>query len=111
LDGFDRIWLLFWLNKAPAAKLVVTPFLDTQERGLFATRTPARVNPIGISAVRLLQVHSDHLDIAEVDIVDGTPLLDIKPYVPEFDSYPRSRAGWFERASVQRQVADGRYDV
>jgi tRNA-Thr(GGU) m(6)t(6)A37 methyltransferase TsaA len=109
LEGFDRIWLIFWLHKAPAGKLLVTPFLDTQERGLFATRAPARINPIGMSAVRLLRVHADHLEVADLDIVDGTPLLDIKPYVPEFDSHATSKSGWFELSKDQKQVADGRF--
>jgi tRNA-Thr(GGU) m(6)t(6)A37 methyltransferase TsaA len=111
LGGFDRIWLLFWLHKAPVGKLLVTPFLDTQERGLFATRSPARINPLGMSAVRLLSVHADHLEVADVDIVDGTPLLDIKPYVPEFDSHASSKAGWFDLSNDQKQVADARYQT
>jgi tRNA-Thr(GGU) m(6)t(6)A37 methyltransferase TsaA len=111
LEGFDRVWLIYWLDRAPAARLAVTPFLDTQERGLFATRSPARINPIGISAVRLLGVYADHIEVADVDIVDGTPLLDIKPYVPEFDSYSNSKAGWFDLTTVQRKVADGRYQA
>ena len=71
----------------------MTPFLDTRERGIFATRAPARPSPIGISAVRLLAIQEGVLDVADVDMIDGTPLLDIKPYVPEFDCYPNSKAG------------------
>jgi tRNA-Thr(GGU) m(6)t(6)A37 methyltransferase TsaA len=109
LAGFERIWLLYWLHKAPASRLLVTPFLDRTLRGVFATRAPARPVPIGISAVRLLQVRGSVLDIAEVDILNGTPLLDIKPYVPEFDSYPSSKAGWFDESNSRRRLADDRF--
>lgn len=111
LEGFERIWLLYWLHQSPSPRLRVTPFLDTREHGVFATRAPARPCPIGMSVVRLLAVHEDGiLDVAEIDIVDGTPLLDIKPYVPEFDSYPNSKAGWFDEATSKRRLADGRFD-
>ena len=109
LDGFERIWLIYWLHKALESRLLVTPFLDRTRRGIFATRAPARPVPIGISAVRLLKVRGAVLDIAEIDVVNGTPLLDIKPYVPEFDSYPSSKAGWFDKCSSPRQVADDRF--
>jgi tRNA-Thr(GGU) m(6)t(6)A37 methyltransferase TsaA len=110
LAGFERIWLLYWLHRAPEARLLVTPFLDKTSRGVFATRAPARPVPIGISAVRLLRIRGAILDIAEVDILDGTPLLDIKPYVPEFDSYPSSKAGWFDQSNSRRRLADDRFD-
>jgi len=110
LEGFERIWLIYCLNLAPAASLLVMPFLDTRERGLFATRAPARPSPIGISAVRLLAVRDGFLEVADVDIVDGTPLLDVKPYVPEFDSYPHSKAGWFDQSNSLRRVADKRFN-
>jgi tRNA-Thr(GGU) m(6)t(6)A37 methyltransferase TsaA len=109
LEGFERIWLVYWLHRAPRARLHVTPFLDHRERGVFATRTPARPVPIGISAVRLLSVSGGTLEIADVDILNGTPLLDIKPYVPEFDSHPESRAGWFDNSDSSRKVADSRF--
>jgi tRNA-Thr(GGU) m(6)t(6)A37 methyltransferase TsaA len=111
LAGFERIWLIYWLHKASASSLLVTPFLDTRERGIFATRSPMRPSHLGISAVRLLAVHEDGvLEIADVDMVDGTPLLDIKPYVPEFDSHAHSRAGWFDESDSRRCVADERFD-
>lgn len=109
LAGFERIWLVYWLHRAPPAGLLTVPFLDEQPRGIFATRSPARPNPIGISAVRLLSVRENVLEVADVDMVDGTPLLDVKPYVPEFDAYPGSRAGWFDRSRSTRSVADGRF--
>lgn len=111
LGGFERIWLVYWFHRAAAANLLVTPFLDTRKRGVFSTRAPARPSPIGISAVRLLEVREGGiLEISDVDILDGTPLLDIKPYVPEFDSYARSRAGWFDESGSKRGVADERFD-
>ena len=76
LAGFERIWLIYWLHKAPVASLLVTPFLDRRQRGVFATRAPARPSPLGISAVRLLAVQEGVLEVADVDMIDGTPLLD-----------------------------------
>lgn len=110
LAGFERIWLIYWLHHAPAPSLLVTPFLDHRRHGVFATRAPARPNPIGISAVRLLAVEGDVLEVADIDIVDGTPLLDIKPYVPEFDCHRHSKAGWFDETDSTRCLADGRFD-
>ena len=110
LEGFERIWLIYWFHKAPGSNLLVTPFLDSRQRGIFATRSPARPSPIGISAVRLLAVNDGVLEVEDVDIIDGTPLLDVKPYVPEFDSHPKSKAGWFEGSNSQRKVADERFD-
>ena len=111
LEGFERIWLIYWLHRATGPSLLVTPFLDVLERGIFATRAPARPCPLGMSAVRLLKVgKSGVLEVADVDILDGTPLLDIKPYVPEFDSYPHSKAGWFDASTSRRRVADERFE-
>jgi tRNA (adenine37-N6)-methyltransferase len=111
LAGFERIWLIYWLHRASGSSLLVKPFLDTREHGIFATRAPARPSPLGMSAVRLLAVQEGGvLEVADVDIIDGTPLLDIKPYVPEFDSYPNSRAGWFDESDSRRRVADKRFE-
>ena len=107
--GFERIWLLYLLDRAGEFKARVVPYRDTRERGLFATRSPSRPNPIGLSAVKLLRMTGRVLHVADVDILDGTPLLDIKPYVPEFDAFPDSRAGWFDVAAGERRVADGRF--
>ena len=111
LDGFDRIWLLYWFDRAAVPKLVVTPYLDPQPHGVFATRAPARPNPIGMSAVRLLQIDGCQLHVADVDILDGTPLLDIKPYAPRFDHLPAERTGWLQRVSNHRQTADRRFET
>jgi len=109
IDGFERIWLIYWMDRTGPFKARVVPYRDTKEHGLFATRSPNRPNPIGMSVVRLLRREGSTLHIAGVDILDGTPLLDIKPYVPEFDACPNSRAGWFDKAGVDRRVADGRF--
>lgn len=109
LEGFERIWLIYYFHEAPPGQLLVRPFLDTTPRGVFSTRSPARPTPIGMSVVRLLSVHEDCFEVADIDVIDGTPLLDIKPYVPEFDSYPGSKAGWFDESRSQRQRADDRF--
>ena len=109
LEGFERVWLMYWFHKAPPARLIVVPFKDQTQRGLFATRAPCRPNPVGLSCVRLLGVQGRTLRVAEVDILDGTPLLDIKPYVPEFDCFPVKRVGWLGGETVDRGTADGRF--
>jgi tRNA-Thr(GGU) m(6)t(6)A37 methyltransferase TsaA len=111
LDGFDRIWLLYWFDRAAAPRLIVTPYLDDQPHGVFATRAPVRPNPIGMSAVRLLRIDGGTLHVAEVDILDGTPLLDIKPYAPQFDHLPAERTGWLGQASERRRLADRRFEA
>jgi tRNA (adenine37-N6)-methyltransferase len=111
LEGFERIWLIYWCDRSAPASLQVTPFLDSRERGVFATRAPARPNPIGISCVRLLGVSGSSLEIAEVDVLDGTPLLDIKPYVPAFDAFPASRSGWLEACAQREATDDGRFSL
>lgn len=110
LDGFERVWLIYWFHRAPIPRLTVTPFLDTGERGIFATRAPSRPSPIGMSVVRLTAVRDGQLEVEGVDMVNGTPLLDVKPYVPEFDSYPASKAGWFDASTSPRRLADGRFN-
>ena len=109
LDGFERIWLIYWFNKAIKFRPIVTPYLDTVERGLFATRAPCRPNPIGMSPVKLLRIENGRLFIAEVDILDGTPLLDIKPYISKFDKFEVSRNGWQDNVSGKPPTADKRF--
>ncbi|HSQ41749.1 MAG TPA: tRNA (N6-threonylcarbamoyladenosine(37)-N6)-methyltransferase TrmO, partial [Fibrobacteraceae bacterium] len=104
LDGFERIWLLFWFDRnlhwRPTTRPPVPP--EGHERvGLFASRAPYRPNPIGMSAVRLLSVQGLRLQVAEADLLEGTPVLDIKPYIPEFDAFPQARYGWLEHRSCQ----------
>ena len=109
VEGFERLWLIYWMDRAKPFKPHVVPYRDTQERGLFATRAPCRPNPIGISVVRLLHRQGRTLLVGEIDILDGTPLLDIKPYVSDFDAFPESKAGWFDTCSTNRKRADDRF--
>jgi tRNA (adenine37-N6)-methyltransferase len=110
LEGFERLWLIYWLHKVSPGALRVIPFRDSTERGVFATRAPCRPNTIGLSCVRLLSVSDNVLTIGGVDILDGTPLLDIKPYVPKFDASPSSRAGWCDESPPSaRTHADHRF--
>ena len=93
--------------------LTVIPFLDKQQRGIFATRAPVRPNPIGLSVVRLAERAGSKLKVDDLDILDGTPLLDIKPYIPEFDHRPDAAIGWLEDAKgrVAQQRSDERCDL
>jgi tRNA-Thr(GGU) m(6)t(6)A37 methyltransferase TsaA len=95
LSGFSRIILIYAFHRSQGYDLEVIPFLDTVPHGVFATRAPRRPNAIGLSIVQLISVNDNELVIDGVDILDGTPLLDIKPYVPEFDCHPDERSGWF----------------
>jgi tRNA (adenine37-N6)-methyltransferase len=110
LEGFDRILLIYWFDRSTATRLVVTPFLDTIEHGVFATRSPCRPNPLGISCVRLVGVEGCRLRIDELDILDQTPLLDIKPYVPAFDCFHVERIGWLKDKIHDRVLADDRFE-
>lgn len=113
LDGFSHIILLTHLHKSTEFKLRVVPFLDTVERGLFATRAPRRPNPIGLSVVRLISIEKNILHIEDIDIVDGTPLLDIKPYVPSFDIETDFRTGWLDKQTgkdSEHKKTDGRFE-
>lgn len=94
LDGFSHIYLLYRFHRVQAVRLRVKPFLQDVERGIFATRASCRPNQIGFSVVRLLKVDNNLLQIAGVDILDGAPLLDIKPYVSRFDHLATTRNGW-----------------
>jgi tRNA (adenine37-N6)-methyltransferase len=108
LDGFSHIHLLYHLHRVTGARLTVVPFLDTVPHGLFATRSPARPNPIGLSTVRLVGIEGTTLRIEDVDILDGTPLLDMKPYVPQLDDRVEPRIGWY--AGRVERVAEVRAD-
>ncbi len=94
LSGFSHVFLLYHFHRSEGYSLVVTPFLDKHPHGVFATRAPKRPNAIGLSVVRLLGVSGCTLQIEDADILDGTPLLDIKPYVPEFDGRKEVQIGW-----------------
>jgi len=111
LDGFSHIILLYHFHRSQGFNLLVMPFLDTVPRGLFATRAPKRPNAIGLSIVQLDQIKDKTLHIQNVDILDGTPLLDIKPYVPNFDAQAAVRTGWYEKAkkTVSSDKSDSRF--
>jgi tRNA-Thr(GGU) m(6)t(6)A37 methyltransferase TsaA len=94
IDGFSHLHLLYYMHKADAPALIVKPYLGDQLRGIFATRSPKRPNPIGLSVVRLIRRDGCRLYLDDVDILDGTPLLDIKPFVARFDHRMNSRNGW-----------------
>lgn len=96
LDGFSHLILLYHFHRSRGYRLTVTPFLDDAVHGLFSTRAPKRPNGIGLSIVRLLAVHGARIEVADVDVLDGTPLLDIKPYVPQFDARDDVAIGWME---------------
>lgn len=96
IEGFSHLILLYHLHLAKEPSLLIKPFLDTVKRGIFSTHGPSRPNPIGISIVRFIKKKENILYIQDVDMLDGTPLLDIKPYVPEFDARTVYRIGWLE---------------
>jgi tRNA-Thr(GGU) m(6)t(6)A37 methyltransferase TsaA len=104
IEGFSHIILLYALHRSSGYALRVKPFLDHQLRGVFATRHPRRPNPIGLSVVRLLGCRGATLDVEGIDVLDGTPLLDIKPYVPDFDLKAEARAGWYDDRPDDGQV-------
>ena len=111
LEGFSHIILLYHCHLSQTYKLKVKPFLDDVEHGLFATRAPARPNPIGMSVVRLSRIENNTIYVQDVDIIDQTPLLDIKPFVPDFDVRTAKRAGWVEKKAVNAKKVsdDGRF--
>lgn len=111
LAGFSHIYLLYHLHQVRQARLQVTPFLDSQPRGIFATRAPSRPNPIGLSLVELLRIEGSTLHVSRLDVLDGTPLLDIKPYIPEFEDPQDVRIGWLSEAKgqVRSQKSDDRF--
>ena len=107
LEGFERIWLLFCFHRSQGAKLLVRPFFDEQNfRGVFATRSPHRPNAIGMSCVRLVRVQGNMLCVQDVDMLNGTPLLDIKPYVPRMDLFEVTRIGWLEGKDTGEAIGD-----
>ena len=111
LDGFSHIILIYHFHLTKNFKLKVKPFMDNEFHGVFATRAPARPNPIGISIVHLIKIEDNILYIEDVDIVNGTPLLDVKPYVPQFDIKEVYKIGWLEKNvhKLKNAKDDGRF--
>ena len=111
LDGFSHIIVIYHFHQVKELQLIVTPFLDTEQHGVFATRAPKRPNPIGLSILRLVAIEENKLILENVDILDGTPVLDIEPYVPAFDRPDNVRIGWYKQSKdeVKEKRSDERF--
>lgn len=111
LEGFSHIYLVYHFHRANRTELRVIPYMDTVEKGVFATRSPLRPSHIGISIVELLSVSRNVLEVRGVDVLDETPLIDIKPYIPQFDCRGDATSGWMKasRADVERKRSDNRF--
>jgi len=110
LDQFSHIILIYYFHRSEGAKLILKPYLQDKKHGIFATRAPHRPNPIGFSVVKLTAVEKNILHIEDVDILDETPLLDIKPYVKRFDSQDNVRSGWQDQVREDDAKMRGRRD-
>lgn len=113
IEGFSHLILIYHLHQSKGMALEVIPFMDREPHGIFSTRSPRRPNPIGLSSVRLIGIEKKRLLIEDVDILDGTPLLDIKPYVPALDDRQTDRIGWFAGRvdHVHEILADDRFQL
>ncbi|MDO5843604.1 MAG: tRNA (N6-threonylcarbamoyladenosine(37)-N6)-methyltransferase TrmO [Methanocorpusculum sp.] len=111
IDGFTRVMVFYHLHKSAGPLLTAKPFLDTTAHGVFATRIPRRPNALGFSVLRLISRDKNLIKVGDVDILDETPIIDIKPYVPPFDSYPDERYGWFEGKveDIEKARSDERF--
>ena len=111
LEGFSHIYLIYHFHKTRQTNLIVTPFLDKEPRGIFATRAPSRPNPIGLSLVELIRLENNFIYVDRLDVLNGTPLLDVKPYVPDFEHICNVRIGWLEqvKGQIQTQKSDTRF--
>ncbi len=112
VEGFSHLILLYVFHRSRGYRLLTRPFLEETPRGLFAIRAPKRPNPIGMTVVRLLKRQGARLDIAGVDMIDGSPLLDIKPYIPAIDAHPQATEGWISgkmRRNGSKKLSDGRF--
>ncbi len=108
LEGFSHIYLIYLFHKVEKTRLMVVPFMDTTERGVFSTRSPLRPNHIGLSIVELVNINNRVLTVKGVDVLDQTPLLDIKPYIEAFDRVENSASGWM--TGKAEEVAEKRSD-
>ena len=111
LDGFSHIYLFYYFDRSTQVKMKVKPYLDSDVRGIFATRAPHRPNKIGMSLVRLLEIRGNVLEIEDIDILDGTPLLDIKPYIKRYDSREHVHSGWQDNVPDDIAFSLGRRDT
>jgi len=111
LEGFSHLILIYFFHMSGEGNLQVKPFLDDEIRGVFATRAPRRPNSIGVSVVKLLGIQECVLEVENLDVINGTPLLDIKPYIPDFDHAEDVRVGWLEkqRDKIPGKQADDRF--
>ena len=112
IEGFSHIILIYHFHLSKPSSLIARPFMDNKPHGIFAIRGPSRPNPIGVSVVRLIKIKENILYVKDLDIVDGTPLLDIKPYVPEFDKKEIVKIGWLTKNINKLSTAkdDGRFN-
>ena len=111
LEGFSHIYLIYYFHKAGESKLTVKPFMDNKPRGVFATRSPIRPGHIGISIVELLSVDDNVLTISGIDLLDETPILDVKPYIEKFDHPENSKSGWLNASEdeISKKRSDDRF--
>lgn len=111
VDGFSHLILIYHFHLARDYSLLIKPFLEKRLHGVFSTRAPSRPNPIGVSVVRLVKREKNILHVQDVDIIDGTPLLDIKPFVPDFDQRKAARIGWLTKKiyKLRSKRDDGRF--
>jgi len=107
VEGFSHVYIIYHLHRSGKPKLKVKPFLQDKEHGIFATRAPARPNPIGLSIVEVVKREGNILYINGVDVLDGTPLLDIKPYVSRFDCIKTKRNGWQDEVDDESAIKIG----
>lgn len=112
IEGFSHLVLIYYFHRSTGFKLKVKPFLDENFHGVFSTRAPFRPNPVGLSVVKLASRNDNILEIENIDILDGTPLLDIKPYVPDFDAVENVTIGWVAKSKhkISDTLNDGRFE-
>ncbi|MFW9922940.1 MAG: tRNA (N6-threonylcarbamoyladenosine(37)-N6)-methyltransferase TrmO [Candidatus Thorarchaeota archaeon] len=113
IEGFSHLILIYHFHKSKEMNLQVKPFLSTKTLGIFTVRAPNRPNPIGISVVELVNIEYNkkeiRIKVKGVDMLDQTPLLDIKPYIDEFDSYQGTRNGWYNEREFEKNISDDRF--
>ncbi|MBN1985958.1 MAG: tRNA (N6-threonylcarbamoyladenosine(37)-N6)-methyltransferase TrmO [Prolixibacteraceae bacterium] len=113
IEGFSHLILIYYFHRSEGFQLQVKPFLDENKHGVFSTRAPFRPNPVGVSVVKLVNRNKNILEIENVDILDGTPLLDIKPYIPDFEATEQIATGWLTNSKhkINNAVNDGRFEL